>query len=149
MSPIAEVQPFISPDVNPAVTTGADEHAPLTSPTVAPGWDHFIDKTLIEWGRDPDHFADEDFDPPSNEIIRFATRTACLYRDAGFPAPDRVVPDADGGIVFEIRRATLSEKIHIWNDGTVEYFCLSGAKVIERYPVELPFGLSGTRVQAP
>ena len=51
---------------------------------------------------------------------------------AGSPPPTSVVPDANGGIVFERRRNNLSEVLHVWDDGKVEYQCFHGTDLIKR-----------------
>ena len=41
-------------------------------------------------------------------------------------------PAADGGVVFEIQRGKLSERVRVPNDGETEYLCISGMTIIER-----------------
>jgi len=142
MSQVAEINELVSPRAVAAVATRAEQETAVASSAVASSavtlWEQIIDHTLIMWGANPSVFADEEFDGPGREVIRLAIEIAKQYARDGKPAPDRVVPDADGGIVFERRQGILSEKIHIWDDGLVEYIQLHGTRVVERYPLELP-----------
>lgn len=95
-------------------------------------WDRFIDLTLAEWERDPTVVEDEGIDAPSRAIVSQAIELARRLRDAGRPAPSSMVPDPNGGIVFQRHANDISEEYHIWDDGVVEYLCLQGAKLIER-----------------
>ncbi|HQX48733.1 MAG TPA: hypothetical protein PLR25_02425 [Planctomycetaceae bacterium] len=137
MSQVAEMQELLSPRVVPAVGTSADQETPAlsSSPSI---WQRIIDHTLIKWGEDPSVFADEDFEGPAPEIICNAIQTAIKCAKRKFPAPSNVVPDGDGGIVFELRNGNLTEKIHFWDNGEVEYFQLRGTRVVERCPLWLP-----------
>lgn len=137
MSQVAEINELNSPRVVAAVATSAEQETAVASSAVTI-WEHFIDHTLIKWGENSSLFADEEFDGPGREIISRAIEIAKQYARDGKPAPDRIVPDADGGLVFERRQGTLSEKIHLWDDGLVEYVQLHGTRVVERYPLELP-----------
>jgi hypothetical protein len=57
------------------------------------------------------------------------------FRDEGLPVPDRIVPDPNGGIVFERREGDVSEVIHVWDNGSVEYIRFHGTQLAERQPV--------------
>ena len=76
---------------------------------LATDWQRVIDHKLIEWGWNTREFDEEGVEPPSREIVRLAIDLAERFRDAGFPAPDSVVPDPNGGIVFERRENGLTE----------------------------------------
>lgn len=95
-------------------------------------WERVIDDTLIAWGCDPSHLEDEGIDPPSRETIYRAILLAQAYRDEGRPSPDSVVPDANGGVVFERREGSISEVLHVWEDGTIEYQLFQGSRLMER-----------------
>jgi len=95
-------------------------------------WQELIDHKLIEWGRNPSQFDDEGVEPPSGEIVRRAIEIAKQFRHDGLTPPDSIVPDPNGGIVFERREGDVAEVFHIWDDGTVEYRCFQGARLVER-----------------
>ncbi len=130
--------PFISPSIVEAVQTNIDAEAPTTRDSERDDesrekWQELIDRKLIEWGRDPSQFDDEGVEPPSREIIRLAIALAEQFRDDGLTPPDSVVPDANGGIVFERRENDVSEVFHVWDDGTVEYQRFHGTRLVERW----------------
>jgi hypothetical protein len=60
---------------------------------------------------------------------------AQVFRDKGFTPPDSVVPDPNGGIVFERRAQEMSEVFHLWDDGTVEYRRFQSTRLVERWTV--------------
>ena len=95
-------------------------------------WQHLIDYRLIDWGSNPNQLADDGVDPPSRETIDRAISLAKRFQQRGFPPPDSVVPDANGGIVFERREQDIAEVLHIWDDGTAEYQQFHGTRLVER-----------------
>jgi hypothetical protein len=69
---------------------------------------------------------------PDGQIIGLAIAVAEWFRDQGDPAPDSVVPDPNGGIVFERRENGSSEVVQIWDDGHVEYMRFEGTRLVAR-----------------
>ena len=98
-------------------------------------WQRLIDYHLIEWGWNTHQFEDDGIEPPSRDTVQLAIRVAEKLRDAGFPGPNSVVPDANGGIVFERREKDVVEVFHVWDDGTIDYQCFHGTRLIERRPL--------------
>ncbi|MCE9529527.1 MAG: hypothetical protein K8T89_00070 [Planctomycetes bacterium] len=95
-------------------------------------WQVIIDRKLIEWGRDLESLADEGVEPPTKETIQKAIHLAEAFRDEGFPPPDSVVADPNGGIVFERRERNVAEVCHLWDDGTVEYQRFQDTQLVDR-----------------
>jgi hypothetical protein len=131
---------------NPSITTtcyrdyspGVNSEAPITlrrGEVARRAWQHLIDQTLSKWLHDPSILDDEGIQPPTGTIIRLSMDLAELYRDQGLPAPDIVVVDPNGGIVFERREGSVTELLHVWEDGAVEYMRLDGTRLSERTPV--------------
>lgn len=98
-------------------------------------WQAVIDQ-LFKWWNDPEYFAGEDYDPPTSKVLELAMDLATSFRDSGYPPPNSVVPDANEGIVFQLRCGEQTEKIHVWGDGEVEYIRFSGTKIIDRRPIQ-------------
>ncbi|MEZ6086446.1 MAG: hypothetical protein R3C05_00105 [Pirellulaceae bacterium] len=84
---------------------------------------------------DPARLEDEGFDSPTASILRLSLDLAEKYRDAGLSAPNSVVPDPNGGIVFERQEGSTSEVLHVWDDGSVEYMRFLGTQLVERQPI--------------
>jgi hypothetical protein len=132
-----ERTPFMSRVSPKVVSTNADTQLPVMSADASiqaarAAWQRLIDFSLIEWGRDPDRFTDEGVEAPDGEIVRLAIAVAERFRDQGDPAPNSVVPDPNGGIVFERRENGSSEVVHIWDDGHVEYMRFEGTRLVAR-----------------
>jgi hypothetical protein len=136
--PRTEPGVFVSDAFVDVVPTGVDAGTPVTRDTsgessAREGWQQVIDRQLIEWGRNPDQLEDEGVEPPAKEIIQGAILLARAFRDNGYPPPDSVVPDPNGGIVFERREQDVAEVFHLWDDGTVEYRRFHGTQLVERW----------------
>lgn len=128
---------FISPSIVEAVQSNITAEAPIACDLEREdrrkNWQDLIDHKLIEWGRSPDRFVDENVEAPSGTTIRQAIELAEQFRDQGFIPPDSIVPDANGGIVFERRENGESEVFHVWDDGNVEYQRFVGTRLVERW----------------
>jgi hypothetical protein len=99
-------------------------------------WQRFIDEKLIEWGRDPSLLDDESVIPPSRPSVDTAVWLAMRLRDAGEVPPLRVVPDGDGGIVFERWEGNLSESFEVSQHGGIEYVQCRDGRVEARRAVQ-------------
>lgn len=132
MQSTVDASSFLSAGDRQVVTTSADPASMNDDRSRKLGWQSIIDHRLIEWGRNPDVFDDEDYDPPNPVVIAKAIELATAYCNGGSFPPDSVVPDANGGIVFERRNGSGSQNIHFWGDGTVEYIELLNHKVVDR-----------------
>lgn len=123
-----------------SVRTSVDAAIP-TSHGVSSGiarreeWQRVIDYQLIEWGRNTEQFEDDGIEPPTRDTVLLAIAVAEKLRDAGLSAPNSVVPDANGGIVFERRQKDVIEVFHVWDDGTIDYQCFHATRLIERRPL--------------
>ena len=100
----------------------------------AVGWACVIDK-LLDWLQNPQELADDDFVPPSTDLIKKACNIAVAFRDEQLPSPLRIVPDGDGGISFEWRRGVLFETINFDGDGGIEWLKFEDCKLVHRLPL--------------
>ena len=85
--------------------------------------------------RDPNPLEDEGFEAPTATISRLSLDLAERFCEEGLPAPDSIVPDPNGGVVFERREGDVSEVLHVWDDGSVEYMRFHGTQLAERQPL--------------
>ena len=129
----------ILPRPSKAVETNADASAGQMAPQYGDyqteAWNELIDRTLIEWGRDPSILEDDDVVPPSVETVQRACEIAKLLRSLNYSAPTRIVPTGDGGISFESEDVECFESIEIGANGTIEYLRFEKAKLVERYEI--------------
>lgn len=104
-------------------------------------WQQAIERTLAEWGRDPSQLDEEGTVTPSRETIQLAIDLAALMSKAVLPAPTRIVPDAEGGIVFERQEKGVFESIRISADGSIEHRVFENCRLVFREPWS-PFGVN-------
>lgn len=101
-------------------------------------WQEIIDKKLIEWGRDPRQLVDDDLVPPSHAVVDLAVQMAQVWRDARefdgqfLPSPQWVVPNGDGGIVFEWSEGSIAAVVEILGDGSVDYATFEDNRLMSR-----------------
>lgn len=117
---------LMSATIRRAVPTKVDFEALMSADQSREAWQSLIDQVLLAWLSDPSIVSDDGVDAPSGTTIRLAIDYAESFRDEGKTPPDSIVPDANGGIIFRRRRGGLTEVIHVWDDGTVEYQQFSG-----------------------
>jgi hypothetical protein len=98
-------------------------------------WDRFVDRTLVEWGRNPAALEDEGFIPPSYAAVSRACEVAMFLRDKGLPPPTKIVPDGEGGICFERAEGESSVSLNINADQTMELLTFDDCRLRARYPV--------------
>lgn len=98
------------------------------------GWSKVIDQ-LLDWFRNPQELADEDFLPPSKQVIKRVCDFVVASQDGRLPSPLRVVPDGDGGISFEWHWGSHFQTINFDDDGSVELLQFEDCKLVRRLPL--------------
>src|SRR5439155_3456622 len=97
--------PYVSPPVQIAVTTNVYAEPPVGRGTRSDdergGWRQAIELQLLEWSLHPEEPEEEGIEAPSRATIVLAIQVARRMGQSAVPEPDRVVPDAHGGIIFE------------------------------------------------
>jgi len=100
------------------------------------GWEEVID-TLSSWADDVTVLEDEGIIPPSYPIVRKALGLSHTLMARGWAPPLRVVPNADGGIVFEHGIKEQFEEVEIYADGSMEFIAFEDSKIVVRRPLIL------------
>ncbi len=95
-------------------------------------WQSVIDMKLNEWGIDPNQLEEEELIPPTRTAIRKAVKLAQAFQNDDWPPPMRVVPDGDGGVVFERWSGSISVSIEIDKNGESEFVECCDNKVTSR-----------------
>jgi hypothetical protein len=94
-------------------------------------WQRLIDR-LIDWGERAGQTDEDDLLWPTTDAIRSAYDILRLFRENGVPPPDRVVPDGEGGIVFEQASAKRSQRLEFGADGSAEHLVFENLKLVSR-----------------
>lgn len=97
-------------------------------------WRAVVDRPLIEWGRDPERFRDEEegIEPPSAEIVRMASLAALALSQTPVPPPLRVAMNGEGGLTFEWRDDLWFLTLDITADGHAEFCRYEDCRLIDR-----------------
>lgn len=141
MTTTAQYHPFLSEEIPSLVisTAGDRYRSPIAlddeeEQAAREAWEEMMN-CLIEWGAGMSQFDDEGVEPPSHEVLQKAYLWAQKCRDHLVPPPDTVVPDPNGGIVFERHEGNRTEVLHFWDDGDIEYRCFEGTNLVRRVPL--------------
>jgi hypothetical protein len=140
--PTTELSPFISPVIPGAVSTSVISEVRITPDYERQEgglsrWQALIEDQLLEWDRDPSQLEDDETQSPSRELIARAISLASLLRRGNYAAPTRIVPDAHGGIVFELQGTRLFESIRLSAEGSAEYCEFVDNHLVNRRPLML------------
>ena len=98
-------------------------------------WQRLIDEKLIEWGRHPEKFEDEDgYKAPTADNLVRATELVLYCRDQGVLPPLRMVPDGEGGIIFDWKSSSRPYHVvaQIHADGGMEMLLFHECKLLAR-----------------
>jgi hypothetical protein len=128
----------VTPRLKEFVGTKADTESSMTQANIEAKkrekWRLIINNTLSIWCADPQSISDDGIEPLQPAAIAAAIEIAKNLGRQGWDAPISVVPDPNGGIVFNFKRDSGSEAIHIWDDGTFEHNIFDGSS-LTRYVV--------------
>lgn len=83
-------------------------------------WKPHIDR-LLDWYNDPEQAVDECQEPPSRTSVLTALGVARDGEDSGAPPPTLIVADGQGGVSFELCRASLLQLVNVRADGSIQF----------------------------
>lgn len=96
-------------------------------------WQRVIDGQLKEWQRDPSQLQDEGIEPPSPEILPLVAEIAVTLRDHGVDPPLRVVPNGEGGVVFEWRDSPYFWSLEVEKAGSLALSIFRNSRLVSRH----------------
>ncbi len=94
-------------------------------------------RTLAEWARDPEGLEEDGLLPPSPAALGAAVRLVKALDSKTMPPLQWLVPNGDGGIVFEWRQDSFAEKIEILDDGSVTYAYFEHTRLMFKIECEI------------
>jgi hypothetical protein len=98
-------------------------------------WGPIFDRYLVNWGCDTSELEDDGIIPPSKWAIHVAANVALAVRNQGVPAPLRVVPSGDGGLVFEWKSPPHFHTLEVSENGAIEVNSFTNGRHVERIPL--------------
>ncbi len=97
------------------------------------GWNNLIACKLVAWEVNTNSLDDGDSIPPSPMAIAVALFHAQQWREAGLPCPIDIIPDGDGGILFQFTKTPSSEfSINVLSDGSIDKLFFIGDRLSKR-----------------
>ena len=105
---------------------------PLSQAEIA-AWREIIDNRLSAWARDPQQLADEGIEAPGVPMLQLAMDVARALYDQRVEAPDRVIPNGDGGMVFRWRSGDFTWSLELDADGSMETSLMEHNKLVCRH----------------
>lgn len=97
-------------------------------------WQLILDR-FIDWGRSPGEIDEDGWESPSLAALEAAYKLLGRLRDQDAPPPRAVVPNGEGGIIFERGTALEAEAFEIDASGSAEYRRFVGDRLLHRQAV--------------
>lgn len=94
-------------------------------------WERIKNENLIEWGANPERFTNEGMTPPPRELIQGLIQLIETVKE-DMPAPDRVVPDPNGGISFWYETDEKRHRVDFQADFKIEFLEFHDNELISR-----------------
>jgi hypothetical protein len=128
---------FKNPSPIDAIGVTVDEPNSISTREDRAAWQRLIDDNLIEWGRHPEQFEDEDgYKAPTADNLVRATEFIAFCRDRALIPPLRMAPDGEGGIVFQWKDIPpFYYYVEIHADGNTELLIFQDCQLMVRQPI--------------
>lgn len=101
-----------------------------------PGWRRAV-RLLRSWMWGMPIIEEEGLVPPSQEVIDVAIKVAHQFSEQGMDAPSRVIPNGEGGIMFErylqSGDSRVLETVEVFSDRQVEFSKYDNSSLKETY----------------
>lgn len=96
-------------------------------------WQTCIEHRLKAWEQQPSQLEEEGLEPPSAEVFPLVGEVAVVLRDQGVDPPLRVVPNGEGGVVFEWRDHPFFWVLEVERDGALALSVFRNARLVSRH----------------
>jgi hypothetical protein len=97
-------------------------------------WNRY-ESQLVQWEQHPDQFEDEGLEPPNRETVPLIRDVCRALRSLRVEPPLRLVPNCEGGAVFEWRTAPFLWCLEVERDGTLELSVFRTGRLVTRYRI--------------
>lgn len=81
----------------------------------------------------PAELDEEGLEPPSAEVLPLVEQVALVLRDHGVDPPLRVVPNGEGGVVFEWRDQPFFWSLDVEKEGALALSIFRNARLVSRH----------------
>lgn len=99
----------------------------------AASWQKIIHEYLLDWCLRGMPELEDDLQPPTRDTLVAAIQVADKMRAVGAPPPSRVLPNGEGGIIFErfVYPQQIYQAFEIFKDLTTELRTYKDSKLVE------------------
>lgn len=112
--------------------------AQVSDSNLGAAWQHIIDYYLVEWGSNglKGYEETEGLLAPSKDVIATAIEFSIFLASKNYFAPNRAVPNGEGGLVLErSEAAAIVETIEVLDRSNIEISTFSDGKLVRRTPI--------------
>jgi hypothetical protein len=96
-------------------------------------WQAVIDERLKAWEQHSADLDEEALEPPSAEVFPLVEQVAAVLREQGIGPPLRMVPNGEGGVVFEWRDHPFFWSVEVEKDGSLTLAIFRNARLVSRH----------------
>ena len=134
LSPMPIIYPSTTAAIEETMSGSAESEK-----NCAAGWQTIVNDLLTWWVNGTPDISDEDLEPPTKAAIDLAIKIATsLSHEKNVAPPLRVVPNGEGGLIFERWADRVFERFELRRELTLEYAVFKNNALIHRelIPVE-------------
>jgi hypothetical protein len=95
-------------------------------------WDR-LELQLADWEQHPDELEDEGIEAPNQKSVALLREVCLALQRMGVEPPLRLVPNCEGGAVFEWRTSPFLWSVEVEQDGSLELCVFRTGRLVTRY----------------
>jgi hypothetical protein len=96
-------------------------------------WRAVIDERLKAWQQSPEELDEDGLEPPSAEIFPLVEEVALVLKEQGVDPPLRIVPNGEGGVMFEWRHPPFFWSLDVEKDGSMALSVFRNSRLVSRH----------------